>query len=506
MALFKAFVQLDQDGSGEITIDEFHTHWQLKPTKFSTRVFDAVDLDRSQALNFREFIVGVWNFLRLDVEALVNFTFGLIDADKSGDLDKAECEALVRMLYDTDEVSKKLSSVIQKMDANGDDSITAAEFSAFCKKAPSLIKPAVKLQSKIRHKLNQQGILIGPQGIEAIVKKVAHADVDVASLLTNHDAGEEAAAEERARRAGEVGAMALKTQARRQGRIADTLHTNLRAQQQGNEWEDALSSLHALTTSFDGNEESFPALSHALELLKEAAELTKAHDKHVCEKRFEKYRAKAGRKARKDTRLYLEEPDGQKCVVASPSRPGRGAPPRLRPARTRGAPAASLALTPPSAPLSRLPPPPPARYLARRVKRAAGKQGEGSLRVQLEKEAVDDAYGKVTRHFEKERKALLARHDKMDAIIVEESHFVAEYVPFACPRPTLGSSFGCLRRHLCCSTRACSPPPAPLSLSLSLPTFPETRGSCATTAQAAKCTSSASRAVSPRGRSPLAER
>ena len=62
------------------------------------------------------------------------------------------------------------------------------------------------------------------------------------------------------------------------------------------------------------------------------------------------------------------------------------------------------------------------------MKRAAGKQGENSLRVQLEKEAVDDAYGKVARHFEKERKALLARHDKMDAIVVEESHFVAEYV------------------------------------------------------------------------------
>ena len=315
MALFKAFVQLDQDGSGEITTDEFHTHWQLKPTKFSTRVFDAVDLDRSQSLNFREFIVGVWNFLRLDVDALVDFTFGLIDADKSGDLDKAECEALIRMLYDTDEVSTKLSSVIQKMDSNGDDSITAAEFSAFCKKAPSLIKPAVRLQSKIRHKLNQQGILIGPQGIEAIVKKDKHSDLDVASLLTNHDPDDEAAAEERARRAGEVGAMALKTQARRQGRITDTLHSNLRKKQQGGDhdvWEAALGELHELTSSFDGNEESFPALSHALELLKEAAEITRAHDKKVCEKRYEKYRAKAGRKARKDTRLYLEEPDGQK--------------------------------------------------------------------------------------------------------------------------------------------------------------------------------------------------
>ena len=373
MALFKAFVQLDQDGSGEISVDEFHTHWHIKPTKFSTRVFDAVDLDRSQSLNFREFIVGLWNFLRLDTAALVNFAFSLIDIDASGDLDKAECKALVRMLYNTEDVTPKLAKVIGKMDTNGDDSITAKEFSDFCKRSPALIRPAVALQSKVRQKLAIQGIRIGPVQTLDLLHHRKTEEVDVAALLRDDGGDEE---EARRRAASEVGALAFGGAAgRRRGRPEDDAGSKKKIK--GNEFEEALEDLHGLTQTFDGNEENFPVLSAALDTLIEMARLTKERDHTVCDARYTKYRAKAGRRARKDTRLYLEEPDGMK-------------------------------------------------YLSRRVKRAAGKQSESSLRQQLEKEAVEDAQMKVNRHFDKEREALQRRHEQIDNVIIDESHFVAE--------------------------------------------------------------------------------
>jgi len=45
---------------------EFHQFLGLKPSRFSERIFGILDLDESGALEFNEFVIGIWNFCTYD--------------------------------------------------------------------------------------------------------------------------------------------------------------------------------------------------------------------------------------------------------------------------------------------------------------------------------------------------------------------------------------------------------------------------------------------------------
>jgi hypothetical protein len=65
--IFDAFVAVDSDCSGQMTIKEFHNYLGVPQTKFSERIFGVLDLDGSGALDFKEFAVGVWNYCTYDI-------------------------------------------------------------------------------------------------------------------------------------------------------------------------------------------------------------------------------------------------------------------------------------------------------------------------------------------------------------------------------------------------------------------------------------------------------
>ena len=61
LTIFRAFVDVDRDCSGEMSVEEFHEYLGVPITRFSERVFGIIDLDGSGALDFGEFAIGVWN-------------------------------------------------------------------------------------------------------------------------------------------------------------------------------------------------------------------------------------------------------------------------------------------------------------------------------------------------------------------------------------------------------------------------------------------------------------
>ena len=97
--LWKFFVKTDKDGSGEISVTEFHAFVLVDATPFTERVFAYFDLDGSGLLNFHEFVCGVWSFCTNDARRIVCFCLNLFDVDKSGTLDSNEMCALLRMLH-----------------------------------------------------------------------------------------------------------------------------------------------------------------------------------------------------------------------------------------------------------------------------------------------------------------------------------------------------------------------------------------------------------------------
>ncbi|CAM9925192.1 unnamed protein product, partial [Discosporangium mesarthrocarpum] len=97
-ALFVAFIEIDKDNSGEVSVMEFHKYLGYTPTKFSERVFAILDLDASGFLSLEEFVAGVWNYCTYDMALITKLVFDIFDVDKLGRVTMPELDAMLRML------------------------------------------------------------------------------------------------------------------------------------------------------------------------------------------------------------------------------------------------------------------------------------------------------------------------------------------------------------------------------------------------------------------------
>ena len=148
--IFEAFIEIDADNSSEMSVEEFHRYLGQNVTKFSERVFGILDTDASGMLNFKEFAVGVWNYSTYDEHLITKFAFDIFDVDRMGKLDLAECDALIRMVYDVEQADPE---IMEKIDRNKDGEITIDEFSEIVSTDRYILQPAFDLQKAIRQRM-----------------------------------------------------------------------------------------------------------------------------------------------------------------------------------------------------------------------------------------------------------------------------------------------------------------------------------------------------------------
>ena len=65
------------------------------------KLFQAIDKDGSGEIDFREFVVALWNYCTMGKSALTIFAFDLYDLDGSGEieLDEVECKKGFLVVY-----------------------------------------------------------------------------------------------------------------------------------------------------------------------------------------------------------------------------------------------------------------------------------------------------------------------------------------------------------------------------------------------------------------------
>ena len=64
----------------------------------------------------------MWNWNTYDAGLITKLAYNIFDVDGCGVLDMAECDALLRMVYETNRADKEL---LAKMDVNGDGEVSA---------------------------------------------------------------------------------------------------------------------------------------------------------------------------------------------------------------------------------------------------------------------------------------------------------------------------------------------------------------------------------------------
>lgn len=118
--LYHIFKSMDVDGSGTIELIELLAHIDVERTNFTERVFSIFDEDRSGQVDFREFVLSLWNYCTLTKATLDLFAFDLYDQDSSGELGGDEVEQMLKDIYGkeskTNHNAKSVAQEIRKIE------------------------------------------------------------------------------------------------------------------------------------------------------------------------------------------------------------------------------------------------------------------------------------------------------------------------------------------------------------------------------------------------------
>ncbi len=94
--LYRIFLKVDDDRSGSIGLVELLTLMDVERTSFTMRVFSIFDADKSGKIDFREFVLALWNYCTLSSATLDIFSFHLYDKNGSGVLDINEIDSMIK--------------------------------------------------------------------------------------------------------------------------------------------------------------------------------------------------------------------------------------------------------------------------------------------------------------------------------------------------------------------------------------------------------------------------
>jgi Ca2+-binding EF-hand superfamily protein len=139
MALHRQFCAVDNNSDGFLTEEEFNV---IVSPVFSNRLFTKgffriMDVDRSGAISFAEFAVGLMDLLGDDLETRIRFTFGVFDVNDDGGIEKPEMLEVLRSLQHTGDVISAMSDadlrnacdqLFRYLDTNNDGVVTMEEY------------------------------------------------------------------------------------------------------------------------------------------------------------------------------------------------------------------------------------------------------------------------------------------------------------------------------------------------------------------------------------------
>eukprot|EP01039_Chlorochromonas_danica_P004455 gene4455-4880_t len=146
------YQKIDRDQSGAVDMAELLNALDIENNSFTRRAFSVFDMNNSGKIDFREFVLSLWNYCTLGMATLDIFTFDLYDKDKSGILSEDEVQHMVKDLYGrTYQNNPRAHHIIQEMkkiELRGDFDLP--KFTRFAKSHQELLFPAFQMQLKIQ--------------------------------------------------------------------------------------------------------------------------------------------------------------------------------------------------------------------------------------------------------------------------------------------------------------------------------------------------------------------
>ena len=162
--LLNVFFQVDTDKGGTISTLEMLMFLDVERTEFSEAVFGIFDYDRSDEIDFKEYVLAMWNYCSMSDAEMPCFAFHIFAKDygRDGKLMKLEqCDFYLDTIFGKDGkrgntlVAKKVTSDALRLACGGlyDYGVDEKKFADFTKKHHLAIAPCVELQRRLRSKV-----------------------------------------------------------------------------------------------------------------------------------------------------------------------------------------------------------------------------------------------------------------------------------------------------------------------------------------------------------------
>ena len=151
--MFWIFSELDKFNSGQIEMESVYKFFSIKQTNFTDRVFTFMDNDNNGKLDLKEFMIGIWNYSTYNTKLIAKILFRFFDIDNVDRIDMADVDAMLRMLYKTED--SDWDTILSIFGHEGRDDgmyVNLEEWTAKILDNPRIIQPAFDLQKQIRKK------------------------------------------------------------------------------------------------------------------------------------------------------------------------------------------------------------------------------------------------------------------------------------------------------------------------------------------------------------------
>lgn len=96
LRLRKIFDDIDITSEESITISEFFEYFEIIETPFNIRIFEMIQLERNDDIDFNDFIRIILKLCIFTKEQLLRFAFDCFDESDSGTIDEEELEELCK--------------------------------------------------------------------------------------------------------------------------------------------------------------------------------------------------------------------------------------------------------------------------------------------------------------------------------------------------------------------------------------------------------------------------
>jgi len=151
---YQVFVELAKEKrpGGRVKFPEFCICLGVEPITEYRLLHQLFDSEEAGDVDFREILLGFMNFVEIEREQRMRFSFQMFDELKSGFITQKEVEEILRgnHMLGLQSVQRKADTVMKQASANNAGAITVGEFIICSKKFPNILLPNVTGGKKVK--------------------------------------------------------------------------------------------------------------------------------------------------------------------------------------------------------------------------------------------------------------------------------------------------------------------------------------------------------------------